>query len=492
MPMNQTEATEVVVELVRMRRAVANRLDRIRRYIDGTERAIYMPKSATAEYRMIVEMSKVNMLPLVTDSYVENLFVEGYRRDLPGAADDLLDDDEGGTQDEGAWRIWQANRMDVRQSGLYASALNYGTSYATVLPGRRRGEPMPVITPYAAADLTAAYADPINDEWPVYGLSVAKGFDPATRKQVHRVVLYDETTLYRFVTAGELEDAKALTFVEASGHGLGVTPIVRWQADYGNLDGGPCGIIEPLLELQDQIDNTTFGLLIAQQYAAFKQRWAIGMKIEEDEQGAPRQPFNPGVDRMFQNESPDGRFGEFQETNLTYYLDSRQSALRLLSSKAQLPAHALLVSDGITNLSAEALAALEAPFQRQVSEFKTSFGESDEQLLRLAAKAAGDTEGWQDESAQVIWRDTESRSLAQLADAWGKIVQMLGVPDEAVWERLPNVTQQDVRRWRRLREDQAERDAEQLASMGMDGGAPPAPAVSGNGFARREPAVAGA
>jgi hypothetical protein len=476
MALTEADAREVVKGMVNMRQAVSNRLDKIRGYLAGESRAIYMPRDASREYKMIVDMSKVNLLPLVVDSYVENLFVEGYRRDVADMddADELPDD-----VDENAWRIWQANRMDVRQSGIYASALRYGTSYATALPGRRRGEPMPVITPYAACDLTAAYEDPVNDEWPVYGLSVGAGFDRVTRKSVKRVTLYDEANLYHFTTVGELNDAKALQFVRADAHGMSVTPIVRWQSDYGDLDGGPCGIVEPLIELQDQVDNTTFGLLIAQQYAAFKQRWAIGMAIEEDEKGAPKQPFNPGVNRLWQNESPDGRFGEFQETNLAGYLDSRQSALRLMSSKAQLPAHALLVSDGITNLSAEALAALEAPFQRQVQEFKTSFGESDEQLLRLCALAAGDRDGWSDESAQVVWRDTESRSLAQIADAWGKLVTMLNIPPQAAWERIPNVTQQDVRRWREMSDEQAERDAEQLAAMG---------AVE-DGIPSRQPAV---
>jgi hypothetical protein len=53
-----------------------------------------------------------------------------------------------------------------------------------------------------------------------------------------------------------------------------------------------------------------------------------------------------------------------------------------------------------------------------------------------------------DTSAQVIWRDTEARSLASTVDALGKLVTMLGVPPQALWERIPGVTQQDVERWK--------------------------------------------
>ncbi|ONI92836.1 hypothetical protein ALI22I_01550 [Saccharothrix sp. ALI-22-I] len=48
---------------------------------------------------------------------------------------------------------------------------------------------------------------------------------------------------------------------------------------------------------------------------------------------------------------------------------------------------------------------------------------------------------------QVRWRDTETRSLAAVVDAWGKAVTMLGVPQRATWERLPGVTDTDVQRW---------------------------------------------
>jgi hypothetical protein len=65
----------------------------------------------------------------------------------------------------------------------------------------------------------------------------------------------------------------------------------------------------------------------------------------------------------------------------------------------------------------------------------------------LCCLLAGDLAGWNDTSAQVRWRNTQSRSLAAVVDAWGKAVTMLGVPPRATWERLPGVTDTDVQRW---------------------------------------------
>lgn len=431
MPLSEDAARAVVVQLLKMREAEKARLDRIYSYVRNKTCNIYVPRSATQEYRQLVDMARVNVLPLVPAAFAQNLAVEGYR---PHRASENAD----------AWRTWQANRMDARQAGIYRSSLTYGTSYATVLPGR----PQPVIRPFSPRSMTAAYEDPINDEWPIYGLAVTDERD-ARAKPIQRMRLYDDTTIYEFEGS---PDAAAPTFLGSKTHDLGICPIVRWCSEY-DLDDGSLGEVEPLLPLQDQLFQTTFGLLMAQQFAAFRQRWATGMAIAEDEHGRAVEPFNAAVNRVWQNESPDGKFGDFAETNLSGYLESRKSTLQIIASLTQLPPHTLVISDGIANISAEALAAIEAGMRRKGGEQKTTFGESDEQMLRLCAKAAGDPRGWEDDSAQVVWRDTESRSLAQVADALGKMATMLAVPPRALWERIPGVTDQDIGRWERIAEE---------------------------------------
>lgn len=432
MPLSEDDAVRTATHLLKVRQAEARRLDLIRSYMRNEVCRVYVPRSATQEYKDLVNQSRINVLPLVVTSVAQNLFADGYR---PARA----------SENAAAWAIWQANRMDARQAGIYRAALTYGMSYATVLPGR----PQPVIRPYSPRELTTVYEDPIHDEWPVYALAARPGLDGT--KRVWKLRLLDDTTVYELVAS--MEDGGPPTFVRADGHGLGVTPVPRWLNEYGDIDDGSQGEVEPLMPLQDQLQQTTFGLLMAQHYAAFRQRWATGMAIAEDEAGRPVEPFNAAVNRVWQNESPDGRFGDFEQTDLSGYLNSRKSTLSIISATAQMPPHALLVSDGISNLSAEALAAVESGLQRKVGERKTSFGESNEQMLRLASLAAGDRGGWSDTSAQIRWRDTESRSLAQVADALGKMATMLGVPPRALWDRIPGVEDQDISRWERIAEE---------------------------------------
>lgn len=434
MPLSEDDAREVAVDLMKVRDDEQDRLGRIQTYMRGQQKKIYSPRRTTQEYQQIVHMSKVNILPLVISTFAQNLFAEGYR----GAK---------AKDNEDAWKIWQDNRMDQRQALIYRSALTYGLSYATAF--KKKGEDGALITPYSPCELTAVYDDPVNDEWPVYAATCAHGYDRETRKRVMRIDLLDDEWRYRFVKSA---DSKILIYdAEGSGeHGLGVCPVVRWVNVGQDLDEGPVSEVEPLMDLQDQVNNTTYSLLIKQQFQAFRQRWISGMTIEEDANGADRQPFQAGVDRVWHAESPDTHFGEFAEGDLAGLLDSRQSTLLIVSVLAQISPHALLTSGGVSNLSAEALAALESSQQRKQAGMKTSFGESNEQLLRLCCKAAG-IDGWDDRSSQIVWRDTESRSLAQVADALGKLATALNIPPRALWnlalDFLPTLSQQDIESW---------------------------------------------
>ncbi|MFD1277453.1 phage portal protein [Streptomyces kaempferi] len=91
----------------------------------------------------------------------------------------------------------------------------------------------------------------------------------------------------------------------------------------------------------------------------------------------------------------------------------------------------------MVNLSAEALAAARDGLDRKIDERESLFGEGWEQTLRLSGLASGDTRAWEDTAAQVVWRDTSARSLAQTVDALGKLVTMLGVPRRSCGRRSP-------------------------------------------------------
>lgn len=468
--MTESELTNISSWLLSARRAESGRLSLIHQWVRGEVHDIYVPASATAEYRKLVAQARFNILPLLVSSLAQNLFVDGYRP-------------AGLSANAGTWTVWQANRMDARQAGLYRAALRYGYSYATVLPAEEDAEEgHPVITPWSPRRMTALYADPINDEWPRYAVSVGiprPVLDAKSPHMVTDITVHDDVAVYTFEVPAEMVtpaahgafseylpfeglaiDAARVTVAE---HGMGVCPVVRYLDSFGDLDDGPEGVVWPMLPAQRQLNQTTFGLSMAELYEAFRQRWVTGMAIPEDADGNPVEPWNAAVNRVWHAESPDTKFGDFAETNLSGYLDSRDKTLLYVASARQIPPHSLVVGNAVSNVSAEALAALEAGHQQDIAEHKTSFGESNEQLLRLCGRAMGDEAAWEDRSAQVVWRDTTPRSLAQIADALGKLAAQLEIPPRELWERVPGVTQQDIQRWEKSADERA--GMEEMAAL---------------------------
>lgn len=471
MALSEVEAASTAKQLLALRAEEQPRLAKVAAYMRGRQDSVYVPRGARQEYRWLIKRAKVNILPLIVTVVAQSLFVDGYR---PERTD----------QNAKAWTYWQANRMDGRQHGLHRATLKYGLAYNLVLPGRLADQSMPVITPKSPRRLTAFYADPVDDEWPLYAIEVkTENLPDGKKRQV--IYLYDEKSRFRLL--GDGKPGARLVVDEADDavaeHGLGVCPVVRYL-NGDDLDGDDCvtGEVEPLYDMQDQLNSTTFGRMMAEQFAAFRQRWVSGMVVE-DEEGRPRAPFQAAVDRLWTAEDPDTKFGEFAQTDLSGYLKSAEETIRHIATVSQTPPHNLLGQ--MANLSAEALNAARDGLNSKVAERKSTLGESHEQTLRLAALAAGDQDGWNDTSAQIVWRDTESRSLAQTVDALGKLVQMLGVPPEVLWERIPNVTQQDVERWKAAAEKgdpltqlnaRIDRQRAELTTMN---GAPSVPEPSG-------------
>ena len=260
--------------------------------------------------------------------------------------------------------------------------------------------------------------------------------------QGDRLTLYDEQWAYLFGIEYQRpawEPAAAYTvpyngrdlvYLDTREHGVGVCPIVRFR-DRMLLEGEEqLGLVEPLLQLQARIHETTFGMMVAQYFAAFKQRYVIGWVPDSESE-----EMKAAASDAWYFDDPDVKVGQFQETDLTRYIDSKKSAFRDLAAIAQIPAQNLGV-DAISNISDATLAGLETAKERKAGEVETSFGESWEQTLRLAAHIAGDADAAADYQGEV--------------DGLGKLAQMLGVPPELLWEDVPGWTQQKVDRAKAL------------------------------------------
>ncbi|MQS38879.1 phage portal protein [Streptomyces katsurahamanus] len=447
--------------LSRLKYEYDERLEEIDRYYRGKHSGPYMPRNANAEYRLLAERCVHNWLPWVVAAPLQNLQVEGFRPSVGK-----------GTE---VWDVWQSNRMDARQGAVHEAALVYGHSYVAVVPDTDG----PRILPMSAMRAWAAYDDPVSDEFPLYAVQVFQNPDSG---EIERCRYFDDTEITDVVFR------EGIPFTaDSKPHGFGVTPVVRFATSM-DLLGRSLGLVQPLIPVADRINQSWFDLLIAQTFASFKVRYATGMappldidpntgEVRTDpETGEPLYravQFDPT--RVMMAEDPDTKFGELSESPLDGFLKSIETSVQHMAAVSQTPPHYLL--GNMANLSADALAAAESSLMRRVEDLRQSFGEAWESVLRLCARAIGKTKLATDRKAQVVWRDTGSRSLAQTADAYGKLVQMVSVPPEALWDKLPGFTQTDVDRFHEFADkaDPATKMADALAKAVPV--TPPAPPV---------------
>lgn len=423
------------------RTAEAPRLDKIKAWMTpGVVPTVEIPEDAPQVMTRLAAKADTNYLPLVAKAFSQRLKVDGiYSSTSPERAP--------------SWEYWRRNRMNARQTGTIRSAITYGASYELLLPGSNG----PVSQGLSPRRMTAVYQDPAMDEWPMMALDVDG--------QMMRLI--DDTSIYYIGVENaprglfEVETQNLLAgrmdFIESREHGAGICPVVRFQ-DRMLLDGEEqFGIIEPLIALQSRINETTFGMLVTQFFAAFKQRYVLGWAPSSEVEA-----MRANASDVWFFDDPDVKVGQFQESDLTKYIDAKNDAKRDLAAIAQISMQSM-GADGISNISAEALASLQDSQAAESDEMATSLGESFEQWFRLASFYDGDTAGASDFQSEVRWADKTARSFAQTVDGLGKLAQMLGVPVEILWEKIPDMSDTDIQRATQMRKrDQA---AGRLASL---------------------------
>jgi hypothetical protein len=465
LPLSAERAVEQAAIVKNFRDAERGPLDQVRRYWKGRQALpAVIPTASPREVKVMARSSRVNIMPIVINSLVQSMFVDGFR--AKNDADDLE-----------VWKVWQANRMDAKQTAIHRAESGYGTAYAIVLPG----DTMPVIRARSPRQLTAVYGE--DPDWPLWALDqLGNGLWR---------LLDDEAIYYVSERAPDRNNAVSTAppfdFISYEEHGAGVTPVVRFldeddldADDEVPMDGQSLGRVEdrltrgqvaPLMDLQDQIDLTTFGLQIAQHFGAFRQRYIIGWVAESESD-----KLKVGANRfMTFDENPDEiNIGEFDQTNLDGYIKSREASLRHAATLSQTPVHELIGE--LVNLSAEALAAAEAGKDRKVEERQALAGEAHEQVFWLVGRYSGIEVP---DDGQVVWRDTSARAFAATVDGLGKLATMLQIPPQELWEKIPGVTKQDVERFKASK---GSGDSfQQLATMldrqaNGNGATPPAPA----------------
>jgi hypothetical protein len=418
-------------------------MDRFDRYYRGDHPLPWLPAQAQDEFRRILRMTRSNYMGLVVDAMVERIQVEGFR---VGDSEDA---------DADTWRIWQENNLDADSDEGFLEAAICGRSYLLVAPPDRPGD-SPKMWMEHPSQAVVEFVPGSSRRQRAAGLKL--WVDDWTGDL--NATLYLPDGLYKFRTkapkAGMGGTSPAWERREVPGETwpapnvLGEVPLFELANNPRLLTGGRSEIAD-VTDVQDRINKTIADRLMTQDFGAFPQKWALGWP-ERDADGNPTAKIDVGRNRMVTSDvgKDQAAFGQWDAAPLDPYSSAKREDVKDIASRTRTPAQYLLGE--MSNVNGETLKASESGLVSKVRQRCRSYGETLEEAMRLARRAAGMQDPG-DTGMETIWRNPEFRTEGEMVDALVKMAS-LGVPHEALWERW-GATPQEIARWRDINEQAA-------------------------------------
>lgn len=436
------------------------------RYYRGDHPLPDAPKEVRDAYLAFLRQSRTNFCRLVVKATAERLRVVGLRSS--SGTDDA---------DVTAWkRYWQGNALDRESRLVHDAALIARRGFTLTWPNQTPGAP-PTITSEHPSQCIVIY-EAGNRNKRAAGLKTYvdafAGARYATLWTPELVLNWRAPWKSGQATSGRImwepyEDL-ADGVLPVDENPLGAVALVEFVNDpdmilepMSELDGG-------VLDVQDRINKQILDRMVASNFAAFKQKWATGLALTQNPDGTDAEPYRMAVDSLLVAEDPLVKFGEFSETDLTGYISGSEQDVEMMASMSRTPANYLLGKLGRVD-SADGIKATENSLVAKCGERVDSFTESWEETVRLGFKADGDPRA-DDYALSMLWKDTETRTMAEMIDAATKMAA-IGVPWAEVMAFI-GYSPTDIVRLDAMRADDAANGLLASVSIGQASQMPPA------------------
>mgnify|MGYP001570164401 CR=1 FL=1 len=428
-------------------------LRRLHEYYDGRHPLGFASKKFLETFGGLFRAFADNWCGLVVDACEERLHVVGFRAD----PQELKADDD-------AWRIWQENQLDAQSQLAHTEALISGEAYACVWFADG-GEATPEITVESPRNVAVAHHPKMRrrrlaalrtwlDEW---------GYEHAELFLPDRVHLFRSKTPVGdvVVMAQRAEwvpdiNLAGVDEVGSMANPLGVVPVValpnnpRLVSSFPLVSGSEIASVIPL---QDGVNKLVADLLVASEAVAMPMRFAIGYELDVDpttNQPVPP-PFTRADARWAVLAQAGAQLGQLQGADLSSFVKAIEMLVQHVASISRTPPHYLNAS--ADRLSGESIKAAETGLVAKVCRKQRHFGESWEEVMRLAGMVADIPQLAKATRAETVWADPESRTESEKVDSAQKR-QALHVPDEQLWEDV-GYSPQQISRFRAMNATQA-------------------------------------
>ncbi|MCX4687235.1 phage portal protein [Kitasatospora purpeofusca] len=414
-------------------------------YYDGRHPLKFASPEFRAQTGGLFDGFSDNWCSVVPNAMIERMSPMGFRL-------------EDGTVDKAAGRAWKMSECDVEIGLSMLESLVSARCYALVWkPDGTTAE----ITFEPESQAIVEYV-PGRRRVRAAGLKVWRDGD------LEFATLFLPDMVYRYqrhVNGGEWADRTSGLLRSESAHfrnPIGLVPLVEIP-NRTRLLAPPVSEIHNVIPLQNAVNALWAHVLTAADSVALPARAVLGMDRpvreildpetgevvgEEDE---PIAKFRS--DRLLWLEKPGASIAEFSAAPLSGFIELIRELVDHIAAQTRTPGHYLV--GRLINVGVDGLAQNEAGLVAKVRERHRYTGAALREIMRIEALAAGEPRRAEAlRLGDVIWRDPQFRSDAQYADALTKL-KSINVPDEALWERIPGVTPEEIARWKSMRDDQA-------------------------------------
>jgi hypothetical protein len=420
-------------------------------YYQGLHRLAFATQKFREAFARYYAPMANNWMKIVVDAPVSRMEIQGFRFD-PDTSKNSWELDA----DADAWKIWQANNFDAISRMVHIDACKLGMSYVLVSPPPEDDvyNTEPIMTGEHPSQCYVM-ADPSNpntrlagvkrwaDDWDNHAYSQVYLPDSVTTfrsdkplqtpSQSVEIVIYDQTGAPIPSTLNKV----SWSSVEAAPNPIGVVPLVAIINNPDLLDGG-CSDLDTAIPIQDAVNKYCLDMQVSSEFHAYPQRWATGWERAVDDQGHELSGREVEVmlaaTRMLRAESHETTFGTFQAGDVNNYILPIELYIDHLAAQTQTPVYYL--KGKLANLSADAMHAADQGLVDRVKGKFLAYSDGWEEIMRTAFLAKNDQTRGHAKSAEVLWADPESKSLAVVVQAAVQMRQSLSVPIEMAWQML--------------------------------------------------------
>lgn len=378
----------------------------------------------------------------VITSSTERMLIEGFRRS----------DSKDEPADGGASAIWRRCNLKVGAQVAHTNMLVTAYSYVSVGKGKHGKALVRVEDPAN----TIVEHDP---ETGVDRLAALKRWR-AVDGTVYATLYLPEGAV-RLVRGATGAEWKAQTGIQPYSNGVNVVPVLEMVNEPDEYGFGKSDLAS-MMSLGDAVEKLLGDMMIASEFAAFKQRVLMGAEVPiNPETGKPDQSLVGGINRWLAIEDENVSIEELSAADLSNYTGPIELLVQHIAALTSTPPHYLLGS--MVNVSGDALAAAESGLVSKVRRRIDLVDGAWSEAMSIALQIDGFGSGV---LLDPVWKDPERVSNAALSDALQK-QRTLGVPLEAIFEQL--TTPDNVGRWMEMAEREAQLEGIMAGISGPSG-----------------------